>query len=91
MQDFASFSFDFSNEIETEVDSTLQPKINLVKKLLAQPQASSEQEHTIKVIKTSIEESILSLLVQIDYEIWDESSGRIDSLINQIIRNILHT
>jgi len=91
MQDFASFSFDIPNEIETEVDSTLQPKINLVKKLLVQPQIPSEQEHTIKVIKTSIEESILSLLVQIDYEIWDESSGRIDSLINQIIRNILHT
>lgn len=62
MQDFASFSFDFSNEIETEVDSTLQPKINLVKKLLAQPQASSEQEHTIEVLKASIDESISSII-----------------------------
>ena len=42
MQDFASFSFDIPNEIETEVDSTLQPKINLVKKLLVQPQIPSE-------------------------------------------------
>ena len=91
MQDFASFSFDFSNEIETEVDSTLQPKINLVKKLLAQPQASSEQKHTIDVLKASIDESILALLVQIDYEIWNESSASINSLITQITQNIHHT
>lgn len=91
MQDFASFSFDFSNEIETEVDSTLQPKINLVKKLLAQPQASSEQEHTIEVLKVSIDESISALLVQIDYEIWNESSASIGRLMTQITQNIRHT
>lgn len=91
MQDFASFSFDFSNEIETEVDSTLQPKINLVKKLLAQPQASSEQEHTIEVLKASIDESISALLVQIDYEIWNESSASIGRLMTQITQNIRHT
>lgn len=88
MQDFASFSFDFSNEIETESDSTLQPKINLVKKLLAQPQVLSDEEQAIDMLKGYIDESILALLIQIDYEIWDESSASIDCLITQITQNI---
>ncbi len=79
---------DFSNEIETESNSTLQPKINLVKKLLAQPQVLSDEEQAIDMLKGYIDESILALLIQIDYEIWDESSASIDCLITQITQNM---
>ncbi len=90
MQDFASFSFDFSNEIETEIDPVLTPKIDLVKKLLVTSSSNSEGKNQLYELKVMLYETILPLITQFDYSLWDEHTELFQYSLNKIEHHFQH-